>query len=299
MRIRHSLTSLSAFAVVISLLAAASWPRRDADRPGEVPRLRAHFDSVLGELRAADLSSLSASQRSARAELVERLERYSAAGRFPHNHQRPGQRVPVFRDEHGTLCAMAYLIASTGRTDIVNRVAAGDNLGYIPELARDAALRAWLDSAGLTVAEAARIQPQYEGGPCLCPTPDPLPNERSRLQTARRDYAVASAVATPFAGASMFLNLAARDASAARVRVTTLLGLGVGAGQLAYGVAGTTNPDSRRNIGVANIAVGSAAMASAVWRMRRPVQANARTASVRLVPFVTTDDAGLTLSLRM
>ncbi len=297
---RQRIFALSVCAAAVAAFTAAARPARDADSPAEVARLRAHFDSVLQELRGADVSSLTASQRSARAELVARLEGYAAEGRFPHNHVRPGEFVPVFRDEHGTLCAMAYLIASTGRTDIVDRAAATNNLAYLPELARSDALRAWLDSVGLSVSEAARIQPAYcdrEGWPPCIPEPPPA---EAGLRAARREYGVTSAVATPFTAASMFLNLASRNASASRVRATTWLGVAVGTAQVAYGAVGTTHADSRRSIGIANVAVGGTAVASAIWRMRQPTRAVSRVSSLSVLPVVTSQDGvGLTLALRM
>ena len=163
-------------AAVFAVTTAWSGDRAERENPLEVARLRAHFDRVLHELRIADVSHLSAAQIAARQTLIGRLERYSAAGRFPHNHVRSGKRVPVFRDEHQTLCAMGFLIASTGRHDIVDFVTSTNNLIYIRELADNAALTRWLDSTGLTLAEAARVQPAYEGGPCFC-----VPSEPDRV----------------------------------------------------------------------------------------------------------------------
>lgn len=60
---------------------------------------------------------------------------------------------------------MAHLIDSSGRRDIVARVAASRNTAHVAELAGDAALVDWLDEHGLTAAEAAQIQPEYEPGP--------------------------------------------------------------------------------------------------------------------------------------
>jgi hypothetical protein len=62
---------------------------------------------------------------------------------------------------------MAYLIDRSGRRDLVDRVAATRNNAFIAELADDSALRAWLDSVGLSVTEAARIQPSYPPEPLL------------------------------------------------------------------------------------------------------------------------------------
>ena len=268
-----------AIAAVIALTSAAV--PRDRFHEYETRRLRAHFDSVLAELRAADVTSLDASQRTARRTLMARLATYAAEGRFPHNHVRPGEFVPVFRDEHGTLCAMAFLIASTGRTDIVDDVARTSNLVYIPQLATDPRLHVWLDSVGLTVAEAARIQPQYAGGGGCCtlgpvPPPDPDPVV---VAAARNHYVLASAGAAAINGLSMWLNLAPGHASPTRTRWTSAIGTLTGAAQLVYGALALHYDDSRRSIGVGNIAVGAASAGTAIWRMRHIAKRQASVAT--------------------
>jgi hypothetical protein len=127
----------------------------------EVTRLRAHFDSVDAELRHAKALELTSSQRRARATLIGWLREYRDAGEFPRNDRFPELAMPFFRDSHGALCAMAYLIERSGRRDLVDRVALTRNNAFIAELANDPELRVWLDSVGLSVTEAARIQPTY------------------------------------------------------------------------------------------------------------------------------------------
>jgi hypothetical protein len=127
----------------------------------EVARLRAHFDSVDAELRSATGLQLTSSQRMARATLINWLRQYRNAGECPENQRFASRAMPFFRDGRGALCAMAYLIERSGRRDLVDRIATTRNNAFIPELANDPALRAWLDSVGLSVREAARIQPTY------------------------------------------------------------------------------------------------------------------------------------------
>lgn len=132
----------------------------------QIARLRRHFAAVDAELRAADVSHLTALQRAARAEAIARLRAYAARGEFPHNHHRAA-RTPVFVDEHGTRCAMAHLIEEAGGAELAHAIARAENLAHIPELAADTRFQpelvAWLDRNGLTAAEAARIQPAYNG----------------------------------------------------------------------------------------------------------------------------------------
>jgi hypothetical protein len=127
----------------------------------EVARLRAHFDSVDAELRQAKALQLTPSQRRVRATLIGWLQEYRDAGKFPRNDRFPDRAMPFFRAGHGALCAMAYLIERSGRRDLVNRIASTQNNAFIAELANDRELRVWLDSVGLSVTEAARIQPTY------------------------------------------------------------------------------------------------------------------------------------------
>jgi hypothetical protein len=127
----------------------------------EVARLRAHFDSVDVELRHANGLQLTSGRSEARAKLIGWLQQYRDAGEFPQNERFANLAMPFFRDGHGALCAMAYLIERSGRPDLVDRIAMTRNNAFIAELANDPALRAWLDSVGLSVNEAARIQPTY------------------------------------------------------------------------------------------------------------------------------------------
>lgn len=138
---------------------------RDSHLRAEIARLRAHFDSVDTELRTLDVSHLSTQQRANRTKLVQWLREYRDAGRFPINDRFADRTVPFFRDSQGTLCAMAYLVDRSGHGDIVDRIARTRNNAYIPELTDDRDLASWLDASGLSVSEAARIQPAYNFPP--------------------------------------------------------------------------------------------------------------------------------------
>jgi hypothetical protein len=127
----------------------------------EIARLRAHFRGVLAELSRRDVSALSPAQRAARAALIAELARYARRGRFPRNLDFAGQRVPYFVDAFGTRCAMAHLIEHTGASAFVERIAAQHNNAFVREIEGDPQLVAWLAEAGLSAAEAARIQPAY------------------------------------------------------------------------------------------------------------------------------------------
>lgn len=157
---------MAGFVAVCGALTLGSQPMGDPDESHivlEQARLRAHFDSVLGELRSRDVSRLTTDQRAARSELTTWLAEYRDAGRFPLNDRYSDSLTPIFRDARGVTCAMAYLIERSGRRDIVDRISSTRNLGYLRDLADDTSLAAWLVHAGLTADEAARIQPAYPG----------------------------------------------------------------------------------------------------------------------------------------
>ncbi len=136
----------------------------------QVDRIRLHFDRVLGELDARDVSTLTPLQGARRVALLATLRAYRDAGLFPHNYDFPNRAVPYFVDRKtGTLCAVAHLMASTGRRDIVDRVARLNNNVWVSQLAGDTAFMHWLDVNGLTLAEAERIQVVY-----VVATPTPV-----------------------------------------------------------------------------------------------------------------------------
>ena len=137
----------------------------------ETRRIRGHLLDVERALRGRATVTLSAAQRERRNAALNWLREYRERGRFPHNHTHAGGRVPVFVDEHGTPCAVAYLLQRSGRESLVRKVADADNNVYAWEFAGDARFSEWLDETGLTLAEAARIQPGYADG-CLCPRDD-------------------------------------------------------------------------------------------------------------------------------
>jgi hypothetical protein len=261
-------------------------------------RLRSHFATVLRELRAADVAHLSPRQLSARVELISRLEAYAAAGRFPHNHVVAGRRVPVFRDEHRTLCAMGFLIASTGRTDIVDDVARTANLARIPELASDVRLHAWLDSAGLTVAEAARIQPMYgcTGLGCVQPEPEPAPTPASRVHPG---YYVGSAAISALNGASTAVSLFNLSRNATVARRAASIGFVAGATQVILGAFVLDQNATAKSVGIANMALGSLTIGSSVWRMHH-LPSESVVNRVTVAPLLPGNrNVGLVLAARM
>ncbi len=146
--------------------SAATFARAE---PGvlETRRIQGHLLDVEGVLRRRATDALSASQRERRNAALNWLREYRERGEFPRNHTHAG-RVPVFVDEHGTPCAVAYLLQRSGREDLVREIASADNNVYAWELAADARFSEWLAETGLTLDEAARIQPAYADG-CLCP----------------------------------------------------------------------------------------------------------------------------------
>jgi hypothetical protein len=209
----------------------------------EVARVRAHFDSVLAELDARDLSGLSADQRATRASLITTLVEYRDRGAFPQNYDFPDRLVPYFVDRKtGVRCAMAHLIESTSRADIVERVRSANNNVRVAQLAGDSAFTAWLDASGLTLAEAARIQPSY-GGVVTVVEPD-------------QKYRNASTIALPLSALSMAWNLF--DNRNGEHAFPSVLGLTIGAATLGLGAFAETFPEPSSKLAVANGVVGAA-----------------------------------------
>ncbi|MDB4872071.1 MAG: hypothetical protein JWL97_3075 [Gemmatimonadales bacterium] len=263
----------------IALLTAATTRHdaRDESRASqlrtEAVRLRAHFDSVDRELRGADVSRLSATQKATRAQLISWLRDYRNAGRFPQNDRFANREVPFFRDSHGTLCAMAYLVDRSGRGDIVDRIASTRNNAFIHQLTDDGALVAWLDASGLSVDEAARIQPQY-GGPVI------VVENNDRVG---RSYAIVSLGLGSVSMGSTALNLFAPS------RASSAVGLLSGAATIFAGAQHFRDHNGNKRMAQADVTVGSLAAAGALYALIFKVKPFHRTAMANPV----TESAGV------
>ena len=239
-------------------------------RAAEVVRLRAHFDSVDAELRARDVSTLDARQRASRARLIAWLRDYRDAGSFPEN-DRFATPEPFFRDHRGVLCAMAYLIERSGRGDIVDDVARTRNNAYIRELTDDPRLVAWLGSAGLSVAEAARIQPQYG--------PPPTNIGGSTEKKVSQSYAVSSGVLIAASLGSAAINIAAPS------RKMGAFGAVIGVGAGLVGVDGMARGGEYRTLGAVTTASGAVALVAGIRAMRHVARrGEERTARLSISP---------------
>ena len=270
---KKTVVTLAGSAIALVLSAASTPPKSpDVGRAprltAEVARLRAHFDSVDRELRGADVSGLSESQRKMRATLIAWLKEYRDAGRFPENDRFANEFVPFFRDSHGTLCAMAYLIDRSGRGDIVAKVAATRNNAYIHQLADDPELIEWLETSGLSVDEAARIQPTY-GGPVI------IEEHNERVS---RPYAILSMGLGGFSMGTTTLNLFAPS------RASGALGLVAGAATIIAGAEHLRDRGGNKRMAEADLTVGSIAAASALYALIFRVNPLPRTAARQPAP---------------
>ena len=250
---------------------------------GEGTRLRAHFAQLDRELQSRDVSHLTQAQRDARTTHIARLREYAAAGVFPRNTRHPGEFVPYFVDDIGTRCAMAFLIEQSGAGDYVARIAARVNNAYIAEIALDpelgAPLVAWLDANGLSLDEAARIQPAYDGGGC-CTIDDPEP-------PVATSYKVGSGATIVTGLSSVVLNASLVQLGVSR-RLGGWIGLGVGAAGLALGAAAMDKGDSYSTLRTVNSGVGMLAAGLGLYAiLSRPTSVPTTTAVVQDAPRIT------------
>ena len=276
-------------------VGATSVDRHAVGHRAEVQRIQAHFDSVLSELRARNVDGLTANQRLQRSGLIGALAAYRDRGVFPHNRDFAGQAMPYFIDRPtGTLCAVAHLLESTGRRDIVDGVAAMDNNVWVNDLAGHREFERWLDQHGITLAEAARIQVPYVGDGIV---PEP---QVSALYSTRTSTAVVGATAA----VSLWNAFANRNGQQG---IASLAGIAAGVAAAGYGGAVISTGDAPRGIGALSIAAGgvSAFLATRGFLRQRHIAAEAkkaqlaaRTTVTPIVPLDGQRGAGLSVSIK-
>lgn len=169
-------------------LLRAGYVRYDAAHQtpaGIQQQLRNHFDVVIGVLHASTPRSMDAAL--ARLELstgrswtnneraawrrqlttnryvqILRLAAYRDRGLFPLNEGQAARPVPIFVDRHDTACAVGHLMRLSGWQRQVAAIERGNNLVYVPDAARSEVAR-WALTSGITLEEAALVQPGYAG----------------------------------------------------------------------------------------------------------------------------------------
>ncbi len=297
MRVSRQLIASSVALVAVAGVTSIGIARPTADRAraAEVARIRTHFDSVLAELPARDVSALSREQAVHRSILLEELRSYRNRGVFPHNYDFPGQAVPYFVDRNtGTLCAVAHLLALTGRRDIVDRVARANNNVLVPQLAGDAAFTGWLDANGLTLSEAAFIQVPYNAGP-------------SQTEVAAMTAgAVAGSLVIGTTAITGLVNAFA-NGDGHRTRMSKV-GMVSGALTTAFGM-GMMAQGAQRELGGSMMAVGATSLALALrarhsrtsFLANRDAERARAIAQTSLAPIISTSNggrAGVAVSMR-
>jgi hypothetical protein len=273
---------------VLAIAALSSLDRFPHSSPStfearECARLRAHFDRVLARLDARDVSKLSAAQRRARLQAIQALGAYSRAGRFPRNRGESARATPIFVDQEGRRCAMAYLIETSGGAGLVARIAATTNLARIHDLSGDSDLGRWLAEAGLTLDEAADIQPQY----------GPDPSDREQDVPSEAVMTGATMAAVTLGSAAVLLNLQVERPWETR-KQSGLFGLVTAAGLLAPGLTDVIQDGSMRGSGYVSTFLGGM---SAILSIRNLATGPGNHVTGSLAP-MTTDRAALCAMLR-
>jgi hypothetical protein len=157
-------------------------------------QLQRHFNAVIGLLLYSSPQSIelaldrlessngeewSESERLARRQrLLEarwrqilRLAAYRDRGRFPLNEGQSIKPAPIFVDEHDTACAVGHLMRMSGWESAVASIRDENNLVYVPDVA-SGPIAKWILTSGLTIEEAALVQPSYGFVPRTPEIPD-------------------------------------------------------------------------------------------------------------------------------
>lgn len=163
----HTLTPMDKKQTINPVIGDISFTTKFGISPGQATdenlRISTHFEYVLELLRQKDVSSLSPELKTNREHLINLLDEYRCAGKFPRNYDFFGERKPCFIDKDNTICAVGYLVEQT-----VNRQTAeyiNSKFKYEEVLGmHDEVLDGWIAMSGLTKEEVAMIQPTYGGG---------------------------------------------------------------------------------------------------------------------------------------
>lgn len=132
----------------------AGWQaQQDVSAPRDIARAPRFTEPVL------DRDTVRAQLAAARAANLARFRAYQRKGVFPNNTY-AGDKLNVWRDDAGNLCAAATIINASGEVDLVEQVAGEDNFIRLGSVT-SGPLMDWILTSGLTQAEIAAIQEPF------------------------------------------------------------------------------------------------------------------------------------------
>jgi hypothetical protein len=118
-----------------------------------------HLMLVEQTLRQRSVQQLSATQKANRFKLLEELNAYWRAGKFPVNDYLT-YKNPVFIDRIGTHCAVGYLMQQSGAELLARTIDAENKFVYVKNIKTNGVSK-WAFENGFTIDELAWIQPGY------------------------------------------------------------------------------------------------------------------------------------------
>lgn len=234
-------------------------------------RIQTHLEYVENLLRQKNISDVSPALYKTRLQLLDLLHNYWVTGIFPRNYDDKENRKPCFIDKDDRICAVGYLIEKTAGRQIAEDINHKHQYQTLLSM-NDKTVDRWIETSGLSKDECAMIQPTYGG----------LPAATYSNNYITPVYGITSSV---LGGLNLSLNTlnAVQLSTGTTNKMIAIAGIITGAGQTILGASmfpktttgfyGNTTNESRKNLSMVNIALGTTTMILSTWNLitnRRP-----------------------------
>ena len=185
-------------------------------------RITIHLAYVKQMLEASEPQGLTESQLEKRKQVLGYLSDYIVHGRYPKNTEK-SYATPRFIDHEGTICAVGYMVEQTWGRAAAEAINTDHEYGYVLAM-NDQRVEEWVNEHGLSLTEAAMIQPLYAGFRKI---------DHDATKAGKAATFAAIGINSGLAVASV-LRFARRSN---KPKTTAWIGLGLGATQLAAGLS--------------------------------------------------------------
>lgn len=161
----------------------AQAPTAPAAETAGAPRLLRADEAAIPRLSAAARARLRKVLRARRAKNIAAFQAYAARGVYPHNYV-TSDKLNVWIDEDGHMCAAATMIFRSGAKRLVREVARTSNYIRLADVTEGPVLD-WILTSGLTQDEVATIQEPFMGARELPAEPEPGSQDWRLAEDAR------------------------------------------------------------------------------------------------------------------